>query len=106
MYAGVLLFAIAIIAKIIVVQTRDRKDLMEKAKKRELFIIPLEASRGNILSCDDKLLATSVPVFDIFFDARVVQIDTFSKYIDSLSFQIAEAFPQKTAKQLRLAKAK
>ena len=108
MYAGVLLFAIAIIAKIIVVQTRDRKDLMEKAKKRELFIIPLEASRGNILSCDDKLLATSVPVYDIFFDARVVQIDTFSKYIDSLSFQIAEAFPQKTAKQWKetLSKAK
>ena len=99
MYAGVLLFAIAIIAKIIVVQTKDSKELVELAEKKEYRIRELEASRGNILSYDGKLMATSVPVFDIFFDASVVDIDLFRNNIDSLSTMMAETFQQKTAKQ-------
>ena len=99
MYAGVLLFAIAIIAKIIVVQTKDSKELVQLAEKKEYRIRDLEASRGNILSYDGKLMATSVPVFDIYFDASVVDMDLFRNNIDSLSCIMAATFPQKTAKQ-------
>ena len=99
MYAGVLLFAIAIIAKIIVVQTKDGKELEELAREKEHRIRKLEASRGNILSYDGKLMATSIPVFDIYFDASVVDMDLFRNNIDSLSNVMAKAFPQKTAKQ-------
>ena len=99
MYAGVLLFAIAIIAKIIVVQTKDSKELVQLAEKKEYRIRELEASRGNILSYDGKLMATSVPVFDIYFDASVVDMDLFRNNIDSLSFIMSAAFPQKSAKQ-------
>lgn len=107
-YAGVLLFAIAILVKAILLQTKEQKDLMELAKEKEYFIRTLEASRGNILSCDGKLMATSVPVFDIYFDASVVPADTFQVYVDSLSQQLARMFPQKSAKQWKdnLAKAK
>lgn len=99
MYAGVLLFAIAIIAKIIVVQTKDSKELVALAEKKEYRIRELEASRGNILSYDGKLMATSVPVFDIYFDASVVDMDLFRNNIDSLCTVMAEAYPQKSAKQ-------
>ena len=99
MYAGALLFAIAIIAKIIVVQTKDKEKLVDLAKEREYYPRKLEPSRGNILSCDGKLMATSVPIFDIYFDASVVDMDLFRNNIDSLSNVMAEAFPKKSAKQ-------
>lgn len=99
MYAGVLLFAIAIIVKIIIVQTKDSDELIKLAEKKEYRVRDLEASRGNILSYDGKLMATSVPVFDIYFDASVVDLELFRNNIDSLSTVMAEAFPQKNAKQ-------
>ena len=49
-YFFVLLFAIAIILKIILVQTRDSKELIQLAEKKEYRIKELEASRGNIIS--------------------------------------------------------
>lgn len=69
------------------------------AEKKEYRVRELEASRGNILSYDGRLMATSVPVFDIYFDASVVDLELFRNNIDSLSAVMAGAFPQKTAKQ-------
>ena len=47
-YILVLLFGIAIIAKIIVVQTKDNTDLLNRAEEREYRVRTLEASRGHI----------------------------------------------------------
>ena len=45
MYAGVLLFAIAIIVKIIIVQTKDSDELIKLAEKKEYRVRDLYASR-------------------------------------------------------------
>ena len=66
-YFLVLIFAIAIIAKIIVVQTRDNKELVKLAEQREYRVDTLEASRGNIFSADGQLMATTIPLYDVFF---------------------------------------
>ena len=70
-YILALVFGIAIIAKTIIVMTKDSKELSELAKKQEYRVDTLEAARGNIFSCDGNLMATSVPVYDIHFDATV-----------------------------------
>ena len=98
-YVFVLLFAIVIITKIVLVLTRDSKELIELAEQRELRVRELEASRGNIFSADGNLMATSVPVFDIYFDSQTVDNDFFATNIDSLSRQLAKMFPKRNAAQ-------
>ena len=98
-YMLVLLFGVAILVKIILVQTKDSKELVELAEKRELRVKELEASRGNIFSYDGKLMATSVPVFDVFFDSQSVDQEIFVSKIDSLSQQMALLIPKRTAAQ-------
>ena len=98
-YILVLVFGIAIIAKIIVVQTRDNKELLELAEKREYRVRTLEASRGNIFSCDGQLMATSVPVYDVFFDYKAVDSAFLAQNIDSLCRQMASLFPKRNAAQ-------
>ena len=96
-YFLMLFFGIMIVAKVIIVMTKDKKKYTELAEKREYRVRDLEASRGNILSCDGNLMATSVPVYDIFLDAKVIDNDTFSCKIDSLSAKMARMFPNKNA---------
>ena len=98
-YFLVLLFAVVVIVKIILVQTREGDELNELAEKREYRIKELEASRGNIFSADGNLMATSVPVFDLFFDSRVVDQDLFINNIDTLSRCLAKMFPKRNAAQ-------
>ena len=71
-YFLVLVFGIAIIAKIIVVQTKDNKELVKLAEQREYRVDTLEASRGNIFSADGQLMATTIPLYDVFFDYKAV----------------------------------
>ena len=89
-YILILIFGIAIIAKIIIVQTKDNSKLLEQAKQRELRIDTIEAARGNIYSADGQLMATTVPLYDVFFDYKAVDPDTLNKYIDTLCTQMAE----------------
>ncbi len=61
----------------------------------------LEASRGNIYSDDGSLLATSVPVFDVYWDAVAVNKDTFNRNVDGLAHELALLFKDKTELQYR-----
>ena len=98
-YSLILVFGIAIIVKIIMVQTRDSKELIELAEKREYRIRELEASRGNIFSSDGQLMATSIPLFDVFFDYKAVDSVFLANNIDSLCQQMADLFPKRNAKE-------
>ena len=98
-YVLILVFGIAVIAKIIIVQTRDNKELLALAEEREYRVRTLEASRGNIISADGQLLATSVPVYDVFFDYKSVDSVFLAQNIDSLCRQMAGLFPKRNAAQ-------
>lgn len=98
-YLLVLLFGIAIIAKIILMQTKDNSELLERAEQREYRVKTLEASRGNIFSSDGQLMATSIPLYDVFFDYKAVDSVFFAQNIDSLCLQMADLFPKRNATQ-------
>ena len=98
-YFLVLVFGIAIITKIILVQTKDSAQYKELAKKKEYHIEPMKANRGNIYAANGDLLATTIPVFHTYFDPRVVADTVFDKGIDSLSRQLANLFPKRNAEQ-------
>jgi cell division protein FtsI (penicillin-binding protein 3) len=63
--------------------------------------MPLEAERGTIYSEDGNMLSTSVPIFDIYVDfgaegLREKDGKRFKDNIDSLSFNMARLFKDKT----------
>lgn len=57
------------------------------------------ALRGNILSCNDEILASTVPEFLLFIDFRVegLKKDTFEKYVKPLAKALAGKFGVKSA---------
>jgi cell division protein FtsI (penicillin-binding protein 3) len=50
---------------------------------------PLEADRGNILSTNGELLATSIPYFDLYFDPQASAAEDFNEHLDTLAHCLA-----------------
>lgn len=62
----------------------------------------VEATRGNIYSNDGSLLATSVPEYEIRFDAMSIPAeynDVFNSKVDSLAIKLASFFKDKSSRQ-------
>lgn len=90
-YFCVLVFAFAIVAKILYIQIEEGPKLSAKAQNQELKVFDLEASRGNILDKNGSLLATSVPIFEVRFDVSSPHISDklFKSNIDSIANGLA-----------------
>jgi cell division protein FtsI (penicillin-binding protein 3) len=67
-----------------------------KSKKNNLQRLKIKASRGNILSDDGSILATSLPFYKVAFDPSVPEKKLFSKKIDSLSYLLSGFFRDKS----------
>jgi len=102
-YFGILIFGIAIITKMILIQIVEGENLKLKAQHQELTVANLEASRGNVLAVDGSLLATSVPIFEIRFDLASPHIsdELFYNKIDSLARGLAETFKKSSQWQIK-----
>lgn len=62
----------------------------------------IEAARGNIYANDGSLLATSVPEYELRFDAMAIPAeanDVFNSKVDSLATSLANFFKDKSARQ-------
>jgi len=90
-YFGMLLFGIAIIAKIVYIQVKEGEELNEKAITQELKVFNIESTKGNILASDGSLLATSVPIFEVRFDAAnpAISNSLFNAKVDSIARGLA-----------------
>ncbi|MEE4260024.1 MAG: penicillin-binding protein [Bacteroidales bacterium] len=102
-YFGILVFGVAIIAKMLYIQIAEGEELKQKAQHQELTVANLEASRGNILASDGSLLATSVPIFEIRFDVASPHIpdELFYGKIDSLAKGLANTFNRASQWQIK-----
>ncbi len=98
-YFLVLLFGIAIVVKIVVVQAKDNEELEKLAEQREYRVETLEASRGNIFSSDGQLMATTIPLYDVYFDYKAVDSAFLANNIDSLCRQMAGLLPKRNVAQ-------
>ncbi|MGM0407992.1 MAG: penicillin-binding protein, partial [Bacteroidota bacterium] len=98
-YIFILAFAILIVGKILYLQLIEGNTWKEKAQKLTLKDITIESNRGDILASDGRLLASSVPYYEIRMDTRSTGMDerTFSKNIDSLSIRLSQLFKDKSA---------
>ncbi|WP_426486295.1 penicillin-binding protein [Flavobacterium sp. 2] len=85
----IFVMAIAIVVKLTNIQWVDGDHYRQLAKQRTVrnFIIP--ANKGNIYSADGSLLATSIPNYEIRFDAKAPKTETFEKHVKALSDSLA-----------------
>lgn len=87
----VLLFAVAVFVKLFFVNVIEGEKWRKLSDKKYIVQKKIEADRGNILAADGSLLATSLPFFDIYFDAssEAMSPTVFDENIDSLAHCIA-----------------
>lgn len=71
------------------VQGDEYRDLVEKHNVKRKII---KANRGSIYADDGSLLATSVPKYDIRWDAVTVKDRNFNKNVDALSDSLSKMF--------------
>ncbi len=91
-YVLMLLFAVAVVVKIIYIQVAEREKLLEYAAKADTRIVEVPAVRGNVFSKNNTIIATTIPVYDIFFDPVAVTDDVFGKDLQGLSDSLSKMF--------------
>ena len=73
--AVVVIVALAIAQRTIQISVVEGREWREKGEELYIKEVPMEAERGNILTQDGNLLATSMPFFDIAFDPNSSGMD-------------------------------
>ncbi|MDE6494485.1 MAG: transpeptidase family protein [Bacteroidales bacterium] len=102
-YAGLLLFAVAIAIRMVDVIFGEGQHLLELSHRQSLRYEETPAVRGNIYSADNSLLAVSVPYFTLRMDMHpsVVSTDTFYKYLRPLCDSLHRMYPQRSSESYR-----
>jgi cell division protein FtsI (penicillin-binding protein 3) len=80
-----------------VVSIRDGAELREAARDRVVQQRTVQASRGNIYSSDGQLLATSMPVYELRWDASLVNQEHFDKSINKTAIGLQLLLPERSA---------
>ena len=86
------LFALAISIKLMNIQFVDGDKYRELATKNTIRNFTIPANRGNIYADDGSLLATSVPKYDIRFDAITASSEDFKENLKPLSEGLSAMF--------------
>jgi cell division protein FtsI (penicillin-binding protein 3) len=92
------LFGVAVLGKVYHIQTYKQGYWKSLADSLTTNYFDVKAERGNIYSADDKLLATSVPYFELHIDfaSKAMTDEIFKKNVDSLAFYMWKNFNKNT----------
>lgn len=85
---------VAVLGKIIYIQTVERAEWLKVAERQVPTHRPIPATRGNILDCNGRLLASSMPQYYVYMDTRVEALHAkkgqlFQQEIDTLAGDFA-----------------
>lgn len=102
-YFVVCLLGLAILVQIFRVQFVQGEDLRKRAEEHTLAYREIEAFRGNIYDANYNVIATSVPVYDLYVDINAGPITKkiFQENIDSLAYCLGNLFKDKGKNQFR-----
>lgn len=82
-------FAIVLVGKLVYIQWAQGEYYVAKLEESTLKSVVLDASRGNIYADDGSILATTVPRYELRWDAKVVSKSLFDMQKDSLAQGLA-----------------
>lgn len=102
-YIAFLLFALAIVARIVYLQVFEKNKWMEKAGTYALKTMNIPADRGSIYAADGRLLACSVPYYEVRFDTKCENLTDqyFYKKVDSLALCLSRLFGDKSKEEYK-----
>lgn len=81
------------------IQIQEGDKWRAKGNANYLKKVNVKAERGNILSEDGLLLASSMPFYEVRFDLKAAPQPLFEKYVDTLGYHLAH---MNTARQLNV----
>ena len=99
------LLAFAVVGKAMYIMTAEH-DYWEKVAKRvKNDSVSVKPNRGNILSCDGQLMASSLPEFKMYMDFQALEeskTDTlWDQKIDTICLMLSQIFPEKSANEFK-----
>jgi cell division protein FtsI (penicillin-binding protein 3) len=98
-YFAIGLLAVVLLVRVLILQYVQRGKWADMSEKYVFKTAEVQANRGDILTSDERLLASSVPYYTIYMDTRSsgMSSDTWSSGINGLSAGLAQLFPDKSA---------
>lgn len=97
-FATLAFVGLVILGRIMYIQIYLGDSLEVKSEVQNFRPTKVPAIRGNIYAADNELLATSVPVYQLFWDSKVVNSKTFEENIDSLAYYFNRLYPHVSTK--------
>ena len=97
------LFGIAVLGKVYQIQNDKVHNWKRLADSLTTNVFDIPAERGNIYSADDKLLATSVPYFELHIDfaSKAMKDEIFKRNVDSLAYYMWKNFNQSSVEEYK-----
>ncbi len=95
---------VAVIGKALYIMTAKKQYWTEVADRLKRDSVSVKPNRGNILSCDGQLMATSIPEYKIFMDFQGAAFENDSLWldkVDSICEGLHKIFPQRTAEEFK-----
>ncbi len=94
------LIGFAVIGKALYIMTAKKQYWTEVADRLKRDSVSVKPNRGNILSCDGQLMASTIPEYKIFIDFQAAAFENDSLWLsklDSLCEGLSVIFPSYTA---------
>lgn len=98
-YLALVVLAVVVFGKVVYLQVVEGEKYRSMEQNMTSKERAIEANRGNILACDGRKLACSVPSYRLFMDMRAHGLtdEIFNENVDSLSICLAKFFKNQSA---------
>ncbi len=102
-YGALILFGAAIAVKLFSIQLLEGDKWRAQAAEVATAMRTVRSERGHIFSDDGRLLATSVPEYEVRMDMQADGLtdELFAANVDSLSWELAQLFGDRTMQEYR-----
>ena len=104
------LIGFAVVGKAMYIMTAKKDYWIQVADRLKRDSVSVKPGRGNILSCDGQLMASSIPEYKVYMDFQAGRDDSihaqkqdsiWEEKIDSICEGLSQIFPSKTAEEFK-----
>ena len=104
------LLGFAILGKAMYIMTAKKDYWTQVASRLKRDSVSVKPNRGNILSCDGQLMASSIPEYKVYVDFQAGAVDSLGNHkrdslwethIDSICQELHKIFPSKTPAEFK-----
>ena len=100
-FLGVAVFSGAIFWKATKIQFQEGAKWRALEQERRISYQSVPATRGNIFSDNESIMATSLPFYRVAWDPAVVEESVFNAGVDSLAWHLSHFFGDRTVQEYK-----